>query len=76
MHDVAKPVVQKKMRFIRGPMAKAIGGVVLLVVAAVYFLGLLGLGFIALIRAERKDIPEVVRELAHWWHRWTWHRKS
>jgi len=35
MHDVAKPVVQKKMRFIRGPMAKAIGGVVLLVVLLV-----------------------------------------
>ena len=35
MHDVAKPVVQKKMRFIRGPMAKAIGGLVLLVVLLV-----------------------------------------
>lgn len=35
MHDVAKPVAQKKMRFIRGPMAKAIGGLVLLVVLLV-----------------------------------------
>ena len=32
MHDVAKPVAQKKMRFVRGPMAKAIGALVLLVV--------------------------------------------
>jgi len=35
MHDVAKPVVLKKMRFIRGPMATAIGGFVLLVVLLV-----------------------------------------
>jgi len=35
MHDVAKPVAQKKMRFIRGPMAKAMGGLVLLVVLLV-----------------------------------------
>ena len=35
MHDVAKPVAQKKMRFIRGPMARAIGGLVLLVVLLV-----------------------------------------
>jgi membrane fusion protein, multidrug efflux system len=35
MHDVAKPVAQRKMRFIRGPMAKAIGGLVLLVVLLV-----------------------------------------
>lgn len=46
------------------------------VIAVVYVLGLLGLGFVALIRAERKDIPEVVRELAHWWHRRTWHSKG
>jgi len=35
MHDVAKPVAQRKMRFIHGPMAKAIGGLVLLVVLLV-----------------------------------------
>jgi membrane fusion protein, multidrug efflux system len=35
MHDVAKPVAQRKMRFIRGPMAKAIAGLVLLVVLLV-----------------------------------------
>jgi membrane fusion protein, multidrug efflux system len=35
MHDVAKPVAQKKMRFIRGPMGKAIGGLVLLIVILV-----------------------------------------
>jgi membrane fusion protein (multidrug efflux system) len=35
MHDVAKPVAQKKMRFIRRPMARAIGGLVLLVVLLV-----------------------------------------
>jgi hypothetical protein len=27
------------------------------------------LGLVALLRAERKDIPEVVRELSRWWHR-------
>jgi len=32
MHDVAKPVAQKKMKFIRGPMGIAIGGLVLVVV--------------------------------------------
>jgi membrane fusion protein (multidrug efflux system) len=32
MHDVAKPVAQKKMKFLRGPTAKAIGSLVLLVV--------------------------------------------
>jgi hypothetical protein len=37
-------------------------------------LGQLGLALVALVRAERKDIPEVVRELTAWWRRWTWHR--
>jgi membrane fusion protein (multidrug efflux system) len=32
MHDVAKPVAQKKMKFVRGPMGMAIGGLVLVVV--------------------------------------------
>jgi len=32
MHDVAKPVALKKMRFLRGPLAKSIGALVLLVV--------------------------------------------
>jgi membrane fusion protein (multidrug efflux system) len=32
MHDVAKPVAQKKMKFIRGPMGIAIGGLVLVIV--------------------------------------------
>jgi membrane fusion protein (multidrug efflux system) len=32
MHDVAKPVTQKKMRFVRRPIPIAIGGVILLVV--------------------------------------------
>jgi len=32
MHDVAKPVARKKMRFARKPITKAIGGLVLLVV--------------------------------------------
>ena len=32
MHDVAKTVAKTKMRFLRGPLAKAIGGVVLVVV--------------------------------------------
>src|SRR5947209_9387130 len=32
MHDVAKPVAQKKMRFVRGPMAKAVGALGLAVV--------------------------------------------
>lgn len=32
MHDVAKPVAQKKMRFVRSPIAKAIGGLLLVVV--------------------------------------------
>jgi membrane fusion protein (multidrug efflux system) len=32
MHDVAKPVAQKKMRFIRRPMGVAIGGLVVLVI--------------------------------------------
>jgi hypothetical protein len=38
--------------------------------------GRLGLGLVALIRADRKDIPAVVRELARWWQRWSWHRQS
>src|SRR5437588_3025116 len=35
MHDVAKPttVAKRKMRLIRGPLGKAIGGLILLVVA-------------------------------------------
>ena len=36
-------------------------------------LGQLALALVALVRAERKDIPEVVRGLAAWWGRWTWH---
>jgi membrane fusion protein (multidrug efflux system) len=32
MHDVAKPVARKKMRFVRKPITKAIAGLVLLVV--------------------------------------------
>jgi hypothetical protein len=39
------------------------------VVALVYAAGLLGLALVALVRAERKDIPAVVRELARWWRR-------
>jgi membrane fusion protein (multidrug efflux system) len=35
MHDVAKPVAQKKMKFIRGPMGMAIGGLVVLVIILV-----------------------------------------
>jgi hypothetical protein len=35
-------------------------------------LGHLMLGLVALVRAERKDIPEVVRELANWWGRGAW----
>src|SRR6266513_630018 len=32
MHDVAKPVAKTKMKLIRGPLGKAIGGLILLVV--------------------------------------------
>src|SRR5215475_12683777 len=32
MHDVAKPVAKKKMRFVRNPITKAIAGLVLLIV--------------------------------------------
>ena len=32
MHDIAKPVVRKKMKFVRNPITKAIAGLVLLVV--------------------------------------------
>jgi hypothetical protein len=39
------------------------------VAAAVCVAGLFGLGLVALIRADPKGIPEVVRELANWWHR-------
>jgi membrane fusion protein, multidrug efflux system len=35
MHDVAKPVAQKKMKFVRGPMGMAIGGLVVLVIILV-----------------------------------------
>ncbi|HLW34410.1 MAG TPA: efflux RND transporter periplasmic adaptor subunit [Chthoniobacterales bacterium] len=35
MHDVLKPVAQKKMRFIRSPIAKAIGALLLVVVLLV-----------------------------------------
>jgi hypothetical protein len=30
--------------------------------------GRLVLGLVALFRAERKEIPTVVRELSGWWH--------
>jgi hypothetical protein len=50
------------------------GGVEIAVLAC--FLGRFGLALVALVRAERKDIPEVVRGLARWWHRWTWHRQG
>lgn len=39
-------------------------------------LGQLALGFFALKRAETKDIPVVVQELARWWHRWPRRRES
>ena len=32
MHDIAKPVVRKKMKFVRSPITKAIAGLVLLIV--------------------------------------------
>jgi membrane fusion protein, multidrug efflux system len=35
MHDVAKPVAQKRMKFVRGPMGMAIGGLVVLVIILV-----------------------------------------
>jgi membrane fusion protein (multidrug efflux system) len=35
MHDVAKPIAQEKMKFLLGPMAKAIGGLGLLIVLLV-----------------------------------------
>ena len=35
MHDVAKPLAKKKMKLIRGPLGKAIGGLILLVVILV-----------------------------------------
>lgn len=43
---------------------------------AACLLGRLGLALVALVRAERKDIPELVRELGRWWYRWTWHRQG
>jgi hypothetical protein len=39
------------------------------VTALVTIVGMLGLALVALLRAERKDIPAVVRALAHWWRR-------
>jgi hypothetical protein len=39
-------------------------------------LGQLALAFFALKRAEPTKIAEVVRELARWWHRWTWRREG
>jgi hypothetical protein len=39
------------------------------VAALVAIVGMLGLALVALLRAERKDIPSVVRALAHWWRR-------
>ena len=39
------------------------------IVALTYVLAVLVLGIIALVRADSKDIPSVVRELAKWW----WH---
>jgi hypothetical protein len=39
------------------------------VTALVTIVGMLGLALVALLRAERKDIPAVVRALTHWWHR-------
>lgn len=38
------------------------------IAALAYIAGLVGLAFVALLRAERKDIPRLVRELARWWH--------
>jgi uncharacterized membrane protein YdcZ (DUF606 family) len=43
------------------------GGVEVAVLA--YIVGRIGLGLVALLRADRKDIAEVVRALARWWHR-------
>jgi hypothetical protein len=42
----------------------------LTVIAMAIFLGgLILLGLVALVRAKREDIPEVVRALASWWRR-------
>jgi hypothetical protein len=41
----------------------------------VCFLGQLGLALVALVRAERKDVPEVIRELARW-YRWDSHHQG
>lgn len=38
-------------------------------VASVYLLGKLGLGFVALLRARKEDVPDVVKALGHWWRR-------
>lgn len=45
------------------------GAIMVGVVALVMVAGMLALALVALVRAERKDIAEVVRELARWWHR-------
>jgi hypothetical protein len=49
-------------------------GVEIAIVAC--FIGRLGLALVALIRAERKAIPDVVRELTRWWHYWSWRRQA
>jgi len=36
-------------------------------VASFYLLGKLGLAFVALLRARKEDVPDVVRALGHWW---------
>lgn len=39
-------------------------------VAAVYFIGQFCLGLVALLRARKEDVPDVVKALGLWWRRW------
>ena len=45
------------------------GRTVVVVVVGAFMLGLVALGLVALLRCDKKDLPEIVRALASWWHR-------
>jgi hypothetical protein len=51
-------------------MGSLIMFVYLFIISLVCAIGVLGLGLVALLRADQKDISKVVRELSGWWHWW------
>ena len=61
MHDVAKPVAKTKMKLIRGPLGKAIGGLILLVVV---LLGIKAMQIAKMMSSPMQMPPTTVSSVA------------